>query len=255
MGALNIAVESEFQYSSRRMISRKTRELSRCATISAELTAALAREGKLLREKRDSLQHQDLLVQEFDHRLGNSLQLIVSLLSLQSIRATTAEASGQLTNAASRVAAFGRVHRQLHLLDHQKRVEFKQYLLGLCDDLTGLLFQERAGRAVVVTGPEVKLPTALAIPLGFIVNELITNSAKYAKSDVTVRIETSASAHSVSIADDGPGLPAEFDPAKSRGLGMKIIQSLVKEIGGTLKFGPGDGGRGTRFTVAFARQS
>ena len=133
-------------------------------------------------------------------------------------------------------------------------MEFKEYLHGLCEDLSGLLFQERAGRAVVVTGADVKLPTALGIPLGFIVNELITNSVKYAKGNITVRIETSATAHSVSVTDDGPGLPAEFDPANSSGFGMKIVESLVKQIDGTLQFGPGDGGGGTRFTVAFAPQ-
>jgi two-component sensor histidine kinase len=56
------------------------------------------------------------------------------------------------------------------------------------------------------------------------------------------------------VSDGGPGLPAEFDVASSKGLGMKIIQALVKQIGGTLQFAPGDDGRGTRVTVAFASQ-
>ena len=55
----------------------------------------------------------------------------------------------------------------------------------------------------------------------------------------------------LSITDDGPGLPADFDPMKQKGLGMKLIQSLTKQIGGTLKFAPGDGERGTRLTVSF----
>jgi two-component sensor histidine kinase len=58
----------------------------------------------------------------------------------------------------------------------------------------------------------------------------------------------------LSVSDGGPGLPAEFDVASSKGLGMKIIQALVKQIGGTLQFAPGDDGRGTRVTVAFASQ-
>jgi two-component sensor histidine kinase len=178
--------------------------------------------------------------------------LIVSLLSLQSRTAPTPEAASQLTIAAGRVAALGRVHRRLHLLDHQDKVEFRGYLQNLCEDLSGLLF--RAGRAhqVLVEGGKVEIPTTLAIPLGFIVNELITNSAKYAEGQVTVRIETTSPGHhSLSVIDDGPGLPAGFDPATSNGLGMKIVLALVKQIGGELRILPGENGRGTRFTVTF----
>jgi two-component sensor histidine kinase len=208
------------------------------------------REQELLREKSELLQRQEMLAEEFEHRLVNGLQIVASLLSLQSRTAPTVEAAAQLTIAAERVAAFGRVHRRLHLLDHQKSVEFKQYLGHLCDDLADLLFPQGAGRAVVVTGTNVKLPTALAIPLGFIVSELITNSSKYARGDITVRMAGSATAHLLSVSDNGPGLPAKFGPG-SKGLGMKIIQSLVKQIGGTLQVASGEGGRGTRVTVAF----
>jgi two-component sensor histidine kinase len=249
----NARIESGLQRSSRHVVARKkARGSKRPAMAMAELKAALAREETLRREKRALLQRQNLLTQEFEHRLVNSLQMIVSLLSLQSRAATTPEVTAQLKIAAGRVAAFGRVHRRLHHLDHQKSMDLKQYLQGLCEDLAGLLFQDGTGRAVVVTGAEVTLPTALGIPLGFIVNELITNSAKYAKGDIAVRVETSATALSLSVSDDGPGLPAGFDPASSKGLGMKIIQALVRQNGGVLQLAHGDGGRGTRTTVAFA---
>jgi two-component system, sensor histidine kinase PdtaS len=57
--------------------------------------------------------------------------------------------------------------------------------------------------------------------------------------------------HSLSVLDDGPGLPAEFDPAASKGLGMKIVGSLVKQIGGKMQFASGENGRGSRFTLTF----
>jgi two-component sensor histidine kinase len=193
-----------------------------------------------------------MLAQEFEHRLINGLQLIVSLLSLQSRAATTPEAAAQLTIASRRVSALGRVHHRLHLLDHQDKVEFKQYLQYLCEDLSGLLFEVQTGYAIEVEGPEIEIPTASAIPLGFIVNELITNSVKYAKSHITVRIDVlSATSHSLSVLDDGPGLPLDFDPANSAGLGMKIIQSLVKQIGGAFQILPVENGRGARFNVTF----
>jgi two-component sensor histidine kinase len=220
-------------------------------TDSAALTASLLREKELLAEMSILSQQQDLMAQEFDHRLGNSLQMVVSLLSLQSLAAPTPEAAAQLTIAARRVAAFGRVHRRLHFLDRQKNVEFRQYLRTLCVDIADLLLEKGAGRAVVVEGAEVTLPTALGIPLGFLVAEAITNSVKYATGDIIVRIQTSVPTVLLSISDDGPGLPADFDPMKQKGLGMKLIHSLTRQIGGTLQFAPGDGARGTRLTVSF----
>jgi two-component sensor histidine kinase len=216
------------------------------------LEAALAREQILLEEKQQQAQRQVMLAEEFEHRLVNGLQLIVSLLSLQSRTATTPEAANQLNIAARRVASLGRVHRRLHLLDHQDTVEFKEYLERLCEDLSGLLLQEGSGYAIVVEGPKVEIPTTMAIPLGFIVNELITNSAKYAEGHVTVRVDAvSATERSLSVADDGPGLPAEFQPSDSKGLGMKIILSLVKQIGGRIHISAGDNGRGTTFKISF----
>ena len=223
---------------------------------ATELDAALAREAALRREMADLAQRQAMLAQEFEHRLINGLQVISSLLSLQSRKATTSEASDQLAIAAGRVAALGRVHRTLHLLDHQDRVEFKRYLEHLCEDLSRLLCEESGDCAIVLEGPSAEIPTAFAIPLGFIVNELITNSAKYAKGNITVRFETGAPGrHSLSVLDCGPGVPAHFDPDDSKGLGMRIVAALVKQIGGELHISTGDNGRGARFTVAFSSAS
>ena len=251
--SIHIAVPpSKIQRAPRGATVRGNRERRSHGALIADLEAALAREQALLRDKDDLLQRQTMLTEEFEHRLINSLQLIASLLSLQSRAAATPEAAAQLTIAARRVAAFGRVHRQLHLLDHVEKVEFKQYLQHLCEDLAALLFQERVGHAIVVEGANIEIPTALAIPLGFIVNELITNSAKYASGNITVRLQTTASAcHSLSVSDDGPGLPSDFDAASHKGLGMKIVQALVSEIGGALTISAGDDGRGARFTVSF----
>ncbi|MEI9804941.1 MAG: sensor histidine kinase [Pseudolabrys sp.] len=221
--------------------------------VNAELQGALTREQALLKEKREQSQRQTMLAQEFEHRLVNGLQLVVSLLSMQSRAATTPEAAAQLTIASRRVSALGRVHHRLHLLDQQDRVEFKGYLQQLCQDLSGLLVDIDTGYAIAVEGDEIEIPTKSAIPLGFIVNELITNSVKYAKGRITVRIaRTAAGSHSLSIIDEGPGLPADFDPSKSAGLGMKIVRSLIKQIDGELQFAPGDNGCGTRCIITFA---
>ena len=219
--------------------------------LTADFRAALSREAALLREKSELMQRQDLLTLEFEHRLLNSLQIIVSLLSLQS-RTASPEAAAQLTAAAHRISSFGRVHLGLHLLDHKEGVEFKQYLRNLCSDLSGLFFDGNTARRIVVEGIATDIPTTLAIPLGLIVNELITNSAKYAPGNITVRLDTTSKGdHSVSVLDDGPGLPSGFRPARSKGLGMRILASLVKQIGGKLQITAGENDRGVCFTVMF----
>ena len=117
---------------------------------ATELQAALAREAALRREMADLTVRQVMLAQEFEHRLINGLQVISSLLSLQSRAAKSSEAAEQLTIAATRVAALGRVHRRLHLLDHQDHVEFKPYLEHLCEDLSRLLCEKSGECAILV---------------------------------------------------------------------------------------------------------
>ena len=219
----------------------------------SELQAALAREAGLRREMSALAQRQVMQAQEFEHRLINGLQMISSLLSVQSRKARTSDAADQLAIAASRVAALGRVHRRLHLLDTQDRVEFKRYLEDLCADLSRLLCEESGDCAVMIEGTSAEIPTAVAIPLGFAINELITNAAKYANGNITVRFETTGpGCYLLSVLDNGPGLPAQFDPAGTKGLGMKIVQALVKQIGGELRISAAHEGRGARFTVAFS---
>jgi two-component sensor histidine kinase len=209
---------------------------------------------ELLQQKDALLEQKIMLAREFDHRLLNSMQLISSLLSLQSRTTKNAEAAAQLSIAGNRVASLGRVHRRLHVLDHLETVEFKQYVSRLCEDLSGMLSHDEAQRSIVVEGENIEIPTVLGIPLGFIVNELVTNSAKYAKGRVTVRMESVLAGHLLSVSDDGPGLPEGFTPSGHKGLGMKIIQTLVKQIGGELRIGRGDGDRGACFTVVFSTQ-
>lgn len=108
---------------SKRPVASETDVWQNYAEAKAELAAALVRERELLREKSALLQRQEMLAQESEHRFHNSLQVIVSLLSLQCRATATVEAAAQLNIAAERVAAFGRVHRRLHLFDHQKSVE------------------------------------------------------------------------------------------------------------------------------------
>ena len=246
------AFEIGFQFTPRRAGVSLAREHRQIDSLTAELQGARVREEILLREKRDLAHRQVMLTQEFEHRLINGLQVIASLLSLQSRTASTDEAAAQLATAAGRVAALGRVHHRLHLLDHKEHVQIDDYLRHLCDDLSSLLSQGQSGCAIVFEGANAVIPPAIAIPLGFIVNELITNSAKHGNAGITVRFEsTSPVNHSLTVLDGGPGLPEEFNPANSKGLGMSIVQGLVKQIGGELHVKPYEGWLGRRITITF----
>lgn len=234
-------------------ISLYERELEKHRATEAKLRRSAIRENALLRQKDDLIRQKDILNRESEHRLLNGLQLITSLLTIQSRATQNTEAAAQLTIAANRVAAIGRVHRHLHALDHVKSVEFKKYLESLCHDLSGMASSESPGSVLVVDGTELRIPAVTGIALGFIASELITNAIKYGKGKITVRLQTdTANGHVLSISDDGLGLPEGFDPTASHGLGMKLISSLVRQIGGQLQIDQGDNGKGARISVLFS---
>ena len=240
-----------FQFPGLGEVWRETRPITSQVATKLELQASLAREQALRQENEDLSRRYRAQAEEFDHRLLNGIQMIASLLSAQS-RAASPEAAAQLMVAVNRIVAFGHVHRQLHLLDHEKHVEFKQYLDRLSEDLASLVFPNSPADTITVQGTSCKIPTALAIPLGFIVSELVTNSAKHAKSKIIVRFETpSPHSHLLSVEDDGPGLPVGFRLDDSNGLGMKIIQAFVKQIDGKLRITSSNNGAGTHFAISF----
>jgi two-component system, sensor histidine kinase PdtaS len=243
-----------FESPERRTVASYERELANHRYTEIRLREALAREEALLRQKDEVIQQQDLLSTESDHRLLNDLQIIVSLLRLQSRAAASAEAASQLAIAAKRVATIGGLHQRLHSFDGVQVVAFKQYLEDLCRDFSTMLSsEEHPERFIVVEGIEIKLPTAIGIPLGFIVNELITNAVKYGNGRITVRLEPNpGKGYALSVSNDGPALPEGFDPAACKGLGMRIVRSFVERIGGELRIGRGDNDQVTRFTVLFS---
>ena len=214
-----------------------------------QLREVIAQDQSQLRHKDELLENQLLLSSESDHRLMNDLQMVVSLLSLQSRTTLNPEAAAELTVAADRVATIGRIHRRLHSSDGVQTVAFKSFLDDLSADISKMLPSERA---ITVKAIEISLPTAKAIPLGFIVNELITNAAKHGEGRIEVVLQpASVNGYALSISNNGEGLPKGFDPSSCKGLGMKIVQSFIKQIGGELQINRGDQDRGSRFIVVF----
>ncbi|WP_425066925.1 sensor histidine kinase [Reyranella sp.] len=230
------------------------RELAEHRGTEIRLREELASEEALLRQKDQLIHAREVLSMEADHRLLNGLQMIVSLLSLQSRAMPNADAAEHLSAAANRVATLARVHRRLHALDSEKTVAFKQFLRELCGEYGSMLASEdRCKQTIVVEGCEANLPASIAVPLSLIVNELITNAAKHGVGVITVRLEgLPEGGHLLSVCNAGPSLPEGFDPAASKGLGMKIVQALVEQIGGALRVGHCAHCGGPEFAVGFA---
>lgn len=225
-------------------IRQRQQEMRTSDQVHAEL---LARERMLLAKTADL----DRQSEEFQHRLLNAVQMIASLLSSQG-RSAPADVATQLTIAANRILAFGHVHRRLHLLNSRKNVQFKEFLQLLCADLSDLLFTDRMSQAIDIQGTELEIPTTLGIPLGLIVSELVTNSVKHSNGNVNIRLQSiSPALHTLSISDDGPGLPENYDTEDRNGLGMKIVLALVKQIGGDLQSLNGKNGGGATFVITF----
>jgi len=242
-----------FDTRERRSVASYKRELVRHRRAESGLREALAREEALLSQKDELIRQQEVLRQETDHRLLNGLQMVVSLLSLQGRASENAEVVSQLAAAADRIATIGRIHRRLHSFDGVQTFALKHYLEDLCGDFSMMLSAERPERVIAVEGIEIELPAVTAIPLGFIASELITNATKYGTGRITVRLEANpVQGYALSVANDGPALPEGFDPAVGKGLGMRIIRSLVERIGGELRIGRGDNGQGARFAVLFS---
>jgi len=190
----------------------------------------------------------ELMAREIDHRVMNSLQFVSGLLTMQSRSPGAAEASSQLQEAATRVAAVARVHRNFYSSDTED-VSCLTFLSRLCADLSKI-----CGVEVEVTGDEGTVPTTWIQPIGLLTNELVTNAAKHGAGKVTVIYRADGAVRELSVCDQGEGVPKKFDPASSTGLGMKVVSLLAKQLGGKVVVSENPAGTGACFQVAFGAE-
>jgi two-component sensor histidine kinase len=143
------------------------------------------------------------------------------------------------------------VHQHIYMSEGVGSTNCTQYLQRLCASLSDVLRPEEQGE-IVVEGIDAEIPTDRIVPVGLIVNELVTNAAKHGSGGIVVSFDRATNeGYALSVSDDGAGLPEGFDPAAGGGLGMKVVSALVRQLNGKLLFGPAGGSRGTRFTVLF----
>jgi two-component sensor histidine kinase len=234
------------------------------ASIAQEITRArLQREKdaaeRAVREARDHLEtlaaQQAVLLREVNHRVANSLQLIGALIGLQARRVTDPGARDVLQQAVKRVEAVGLVHRRLYTGQDVEFVEMDDYLGGLVDELSRAAQYGDQGPKIVLSAESIRVETDKAVPLGLIVNELVTNALKYAYpagGAGAVRVQLSREAEGVRLVveDDGVGYPVEQAAPTGSGLGSMIVNSMAHALKASVELDRGH--RGTRFVVTLA---
>ncbi|WKA29024.1 sensor histidine kinase [Bradyrhizobium roseum] len=184
------------------------------------------------------LSEKEMLMREGDHRLMNSLQLVQSLLALQSRNASSDETKLQLDLASNRVLAIATIHKQLHLTGTSEEIDSQTFLQRLCESLKHTAPVQIA--AINVNAAPITMLSATASGLGLLVAELVTNSFKYAydvgqRGTVTIDLERTPAGWRLEVSDEGRGLPAGFDIDQSQGFGMKVIKAFVQRLNATIE--------------------
>ncbi len=195
----------------------------------------------------------EVLLREVNHRVGNSLQIIASLLHLQANSSSQDDVKAALTNAMGRVAAVAQVHRRLYTSHDLKSVLLNQYLDALLEDLRRSAEGNRMSRLTLKAEP-IEIDPDRAVAIGIIVNELVMNAVKYAYPDGAGPIHVVLNAQNddlvLSIADDGVGLNVKSDP-RSTGMGQRIVTAMASKLDASVERDPNH--TGTRIVLRFRR--
>ncbi len=217
-------------------------------TFIRDLTQAKAAEQLLM----DALSDKEMLLTEVHHRVKNNLQVISSFLRLQSRALSDSPASDALQQSEKRVLSMALLHEHLYRTPNLGHVDFGDYVRALAADLletyghTG----DPPAIAIDVNLPGLKVETA--VPLGLLLNEAITNALKHAFADgrqghISVHLSRDRAKGMLRVTDDGVGFPASVAESPST-VGLQIIQSLIRQLGGRARF---ETGGGTRLILEF----
>ena len=212
---------------------------------------------------RAALEEKEVLLREVHHRVKNNLAAIIDLLELQREGAAEAALACQLAELGNRIRSMALVHEMLYQSDNLSRIDFHEYLQTLVAHLRNAFDPSGAIRLeAAATGVYMDLDTA--IPCGLIVNELVINALKYAfpghrpwlgasACEIAVTAAWDGAAYTLTVADNGVGLPAGVDWATTRTLGLRLVRMLGQhQLGGQLEL---DGARGTRFSLRFGSKA
>ncbi|MDA8425154.1 MAG: hypothetical protein M0Z80_03370 [Treponema sp.] len=224
------------------------------------MDAALAKRALQESERRliASLQEKDLLLKEVHHRVKNNLQIVSSLLFLQSRRVEDTRFRELLQDCRNQVTSMALIHEDLYRSKDLLSVDFGAYAHTLVSRLLGL-YRGEGGVSLSFEAESLRIGIDQAIPLGLILNELCTNALKYAfpperigdPPTIVVTLRRSGPGRiALVFSDNGIGVPKDFDPAQAASFGMKIVHKLADQLGAELCTGSG-AGPGARFELEF----
>ena len=187
----------------------------------------------------EALTVKDALLFEVNHRVKNSLQIVTSLLMMQANRSQSPELKGKLKEACARVEVVTRLHHHLYQDEGHNRVNLGRYVRDFATETVNVFSEGDAVQLQFGELSDVEIEMYRAISLALIVGELLTNALKYAFQDKTdnelaISVVSDAREIQIILSDNGVGLPREFNPAVSNGFGMKIVNSLMKQLSASL---------------------
>ncbi|HZZ32229.1 MAG TPA: histidine kinase dimerization/phosphoacceptor domain -containing protein [Phenylobacterium sp.] len=190
------------------------------------------------RLKDDLLREKAILFQELQHRVANSLQIIASVLMQSARRVSSEETKSHLRDAHSRVMSVAALQHQL-AASNVSDVELRGYLTELCESIAASMIHDRNRLTLEVVADLGTATPEVSVSLGLVVTELVINSLKHAFPEarggqIVVGYKAAGRAWTLSVSDDGVGMPRGAAPAKA-GLGTSIVQALAKQMGATVE--------------------
>ncbi len=207
---------------------------------------------------RSSLREKEVLLKEIHHRVKNNLQVVSSLLSLQSRGVEDEPTRQKFRESQNRVHSMALIHEHLYDAENLSEINFSEYISQLAAHLFRS-YQVSSSRIKLRTDIEnVKLSVDVAVPCGLIVNELVSNALKYAfpeGRDGTIRIELhrgSGKRIALRVSDTGRGLPEKVGFWNTQTLGLRLVRLLVRQLGGEVEI---DRSKGTNIVITFVPES
>ena len=192
------------------------------------------------REKDELLQAKEVLLQEMQHRVANSLQIIASILLLKARTVQSEETRLHLQEAHQRVMSVATVQEQLHATGLNERIEIGPYLTKLCASLAVSMIGERRPLSIKVKASSGGATSSEAVSLGLIVTELVINALKHAfpegnEGEIVVSYELQDSGWCLSVADNGSGTQEADGEPSHTGLGTSIVEALAHQLEATVQ--------------------
>ncbi|MGA2933714.1 MAG: PAS domain S-box protein [Methanomicrobiales archaeon] len=204
---------------------------------------------------KESLKEKEVLLREIHHRVKNNMQVISSLLSMQSQNIKDEGIRGLFKESQNRIRSIALVHELLYRSDNLYQIEYGAYLKKMFIPLFESYSIDQRKVSIAIEAPRVLITIDKAVPCSLIINELISNSLKHAfpgdrKGAITIRfgLDAGKGEYSLDYGDNGVGLPPGLDIKTLNTLGMRLINGLTKQLGGTIEI---QGTEGTHFRITF----